>query len=57
MGTWATAHGSGDARDVGTNAGVVWEVKLRGPTDGLNKIILTWGRGKTETKRRIKDVS
>lgn len=57
MGTWATAHGSGDARDVGTNAGVVWEVKLRGPNDGLNKIILTWGRGKTETKRRIKDVS
>ena len=29
---WVSAHGSRDARDVGTD-GDIWEVKLRGPTD------------------------
>lgn len=57
MGTWASTHDSGNARGMGTDSGDIWEEKLRGLADGLNKIRWGgWEKGKIERKTRIKDV-
>lgn len=44
MGIWAGAYGSGDVRAIGTDSRDVWEVKLRGLANRLNKI--GWWLGK-----------
>lgn len=34
MDPWASTHGSGDARGMGTDSRDIWEVKLRELADG-----------------------